>query len=191
MKIKQLILIFSFFQLIITANAQFEKRMEIDIKGGAWLNKSEVLVPDYGIFESRFISFIGADIFYNINRDFSIGINASLCSNGAVYNELNSTYFVDCSEFGGVVRYYFLDKKRIKLFTKGSITYNKFHESDGSRYDIISDKKYSKLGGSISLGVKTYFSKSFGFILESGYIDNGYDSGFNLIGGFFIDLWKK
>lgn len=216
-KMKHLLILF-LLGISIQASAQFAKKMEFAGKAGLLMTNEKIIYQDYGqgldigqypLFTSHL------DIWYNVNRSVSVGLNFNFTSNDfTTYNfeneEFEDAFIYYYSIGGGLgVKYYFVNLKKLKVFVKGNLQYNvhdiyygtpilvnigdypfetKYFVSEYGDYDNTLE---FGLGGEITLGMKAYFSKSFGFVLEPGYFTNAFYSGFFISGGFFIDLFEK
>jgi hypothetical protein len=144
-------------------------------------------------------------LWYNINRNISVGVNGGILSNFPMFETthegIGGTKDIRYNGFSSGLsgKYIFFDKKRIKTFGFGGVTYTigeamvptyikVYKPADNSFYYIYHNREqkfYNSMGANLGVGATTFFSKGFGMNFILGYQNNGYYKGpyFNL--GFF------
>ncbi len=199
--------------LNLTAVGQFTKKMELDIYGGIHnVASKEITVADIATYDlgNQINPHFGLDLWYNLNQKYSVGLNlgASLYSPD-IQSGLEEENFPVSESLHFMIglggKYHFVNHKKFKAFVKANLQFTS-HIVDDKQYYIVQsgDYPYTQtlkynfdddgqeptfgLGGQLNIGMKTYFSNSFGMLFEAGYLNNGYYKGVTATGGFFFDL---
>jgi hypothetical protein len=194
--------------------AQFTKKMELNLSGGIWsVASKQIDIPQVGAYEfGDMLQPIGRlNLWYNLSREYSLGLNfgGAGFAEGVIYSnsdplELEYEYY---NLYLGVgFKYNFLVRKKIAFYARISANLN-FHSIETIQYLLVNSSSnsdtpsafflgegysdyniYLKPGIEFATGLKVYFTKSVGTILDAGYSANGYFNGPMATLGFFFDF---
>lgn len=198
--------------LAVTPNplhAQFLKKYQWDFLtlGVSQAASKSIPTPD-GINEdigSGNLVVASTTFWYNINRNISVGINGGVLSNFPMFETthhgVGGTKDIRYTGFSSGLsgKYIFFDKKRIKAFGYGGLTYTigealvptyikVYDPADNSFYYLYHNREqkyYNTTGANLGIGATTFFSKGFGMNFMVGYQNNGYYKGPYFGFGFF------
>ncbi|HPQ35856.1 MAG TPA: hypothetical protein PK563_15285 [Tenuifilaceae bacterium] len=184
------------------SNAQFVKKFQWDFSGGALKAASKVIpTVEGGTHEigDGIVLMGSTNIWYNVNRKISAGINFGLMSNVLFEGDDYSPDVSYVGFSGGFsAKYNFFDKKSIKAYGFTNLNFNIHSASIASYYRVYSDGSYTikyydrdedffgSLGGDFGVGLSTFFSKGFGMNFTLGYQNNCFYKGPAANLGFFI-----
>lgn len=232
MKNVQFILLLCFLLLInVDSEAQFVSKLELCIHGGVQsLTKFEIPVnsntmySEYTVLPENeenivvsdaFAILSSFDLWYNATSKLAIGVTGGAIV-GQNISGVNDNYssenykleYSDHSFMGLALKYYFLNKPKLKLYGRLNAKYfiqsASFFDSNhiqkdpndnsqvwGGGWDETEGCSFDAIGIHATIGSKLYFGDAFGMMLECGFSSNEFVQGPTATGGFFFDLFRK